>query len=239
MGFPNPLNSVLSIWCEENEHNNSYMPRKPKPPWPVNFLSEVTYLLDHRPQLSWNHNANFSMVGAMWWSTYFRDCIIYLTITFPLCLWQWDVQLLERWGESCKSMEQLVTDLFQSLECTHLPLLFFSTKIPLSESSSSQSQRADKEWGQKSWCLVVSSGFLTSLRFFRLENTHWVCYAPQSNNVLMVLSPCWEGVGVGWGRELAIKCQAFSLSHSPATFKFNVAQPMSDRDDPSPGADRR
>ena len=88
MGFPNPLNSVLSMWCEENEHNNSYMPRKPKPPWPVNFLSEVTYLLDHRPQLSWNHNANFSMVGAMQWSTYSRDCIIYLTITFPLCLWQ-------------------------------------------------------------------------------------------------------------------------------------------------------
>ena len=140
MRSSNPLNSVLSIWCEENEHNNSYMPWKPKPPWPVNFLSEVTYLLGHRPQLSWNHNDNFSMVGAMWWSMYFRDYIIYLTITFLLRLRQWDVQLLERWGESCQSMEQLVTDLFQSLECTHLPLLFFSTKIPLSESSSSQSK---------------------------------------------------------------------------------------------------
>ena len=77
--------------------------------------------------------------------------------------------------------------------------------------------RADKEWGQKSWCLVVSSGFLTSLRFFRLENTHWVCYAPQSNNVLSGTFSLLRRSGVGYGREPAIKCQAFSLSlpHPP------------------------
>lgn len=56
-------------------------------------------------------------------------------------------------------MEQLVSDLFQSQECTHLPLLFSSTKVLLSESSSSQSQGLKRNEDRRAGALLSQVAF--------------------------------------------------------------------------------
>lgn len=158
----------------------------------MNFSqSEATYLLDHRPQLSWNHNANLIMVGAMWWSTYFR-VTLYLTLLFHYvsdngCITARKMRgKLSVYGTTCHWLV--------SRADAHLPLLFFSTKIPLSESSSSKAKGLIRNEDRRAGALLSQVAFDIA-KIFWLENTHWFVYAPQSNNVLMVLSPCWEEVG--------------------------------------------
>lgn len=54
----------------------------------MNFLSGITYLLDHRPHLTWNYTDNFGMVGATPVVKILKGLHYTLNFTFPLSLWQ-------------------------------------------------------------------------------------------------------------------------------------------------------